>query len=112
MKGANTFHINKGKGATLVQRPYDHPTTKFRLREVRQAENKDRFSNEKGSKMIAERLEFQTFYSKQSQPIITSYVCVSQACSPRAFAKSFDDFSSSISLPDAKDPFHNSFWLS
>eukprot|EP00983_Pelagomonas_calceolata_P093235 1157754-Pelagomonas_calceolata.AAC.12 len=28
------------------------------------------------------------------QPIITSYVCVNQACSPRAFAKSFDDHSS------------------
>eukprot|EP00983_Pelagomonas_calceolata_P123518 1161015-Pelagomonas_calceolata.AAC.4 len=33
-----TPHINHGKGATLVQRPYDHPTMKFRLREVRQAE--------------------------------------------------------------------------
>eukprot|EP00983_Pelagomonas_calceolata_P077561 1153918-Pelagomonas_calceolata.AAC.3 len=29
------------------------------------------------------------------QSIITSYVCVNQACSLRAFAKSFDDHSSS-----------------
>eukprot|EP00983_Pelagomonas_calceolata_P044097 1139155-Pelagomonas_calceolata.AAC.2 len=29
------------------------------------------------------------------QPIFTSYVHVNQACSPRAFAKSFDDHSSS-----------------
>eukprot|EP00983_Pelagomonas_calceolata_P044956 1139503-Pelagomonas_calceolata.AAC.4 len=29
------------------------------------------------------------------QFIITSYVCVNQACSPRAFAKSLDDHSSS-----------------
>eukprot|EP00983_Pelagomonas_calceolata_P054270 1143635-Pelagomonas_calceolata.AAC.1 len=28
------------------------------------------------------------------QPIITSYVCVNQACSPRALAKGFDDHSS------------------
>eukprot|EP00983_Pelagomonas_calceolata_P079017 1154486-Pelagomonas_calceolata.AAC.1 len=53
-------------GVTLVQRPYDHPTTKFRLREVWQAEDEDRSRNEIESKMIAERLEFQTF-NKQSQ---------------------------------------------
>jgi len=39
----------------LVHRPYDPPTTKFRLREARQAEKEDRSSNEKESKMIAER---------------------------------------------------------
>eukprot|EP00983_Pelagomonas_calceolata_P041226 1137973-Pelagomonas_calceolata.AAC.1 len=32
---------------------------------------------------------------RQPQAIITSYVCVNQASSPRAFAKSFDDHSSS-----------------
>eukprot|EP00983_Pelagomonas_calceolata_P060020 1146192-Pelagomonas_calceolata.AAC.1 len=57
----------KNHGATLVQGPYDHPTTKFRLREERQAEKEDRSSNEKESRMIAKRLEFQTFNSKQSQ---------------------------------------------
>eukprot|EP00983_Pelagomonas_calceolata_P039669 1137280-Pelagomonas_calceolata.AAC.2 len=62
----NTPHINQGKGATLVHRPYDHPATKFRLREVRQAE-KYRSSNEKESNMIAERLEFQTFNNKQNR---------------------------------------------
>eukprot|EP00983_Pelagomonas_calceolata_P051882 1142609-Pelagomonas_calceolata.AAC.8 len=56
----NTPHVNQGKGATLVQRPYDHPTTKFRLREVRQAEKEDRSNDEKESRMIAERLVFET----------------------------------------------------
>eukprot|EP00983_Pelagomonas_calceolata_P080471 1155152-Pelagomonas_calceolata.AAC.2 len=37
-------------------RPYDHPTTKFRPREVRQAEKEDRSSNEKESRITAERL--------------------------------------------------------
>eukprot|EP00983_Pelagomonas_calceolata_P028186 882850-Pelagomonas_calceolata.AAC.3 len=41
-------------------------TIKFRLREARQAEKEDRSGNEKESKMIAERLGFQTF-NKQSQ---------------------------------------------
>eukprot|EP00983_Pelagomonas_calceolata_P046760 1140331-Pelagomonas_calceolata.AAC.1 len=59
--------ISYGKGVTLVHRPYDHFTTKFRVREVRQAEKEDRSSNEKESRMIAERLEFQTFDNKQSQ---------------------------------------------
>eukprot|EP00983_Pelagomonas_calceolata_P066095 1148865-Pelagomonas_calceolata.AAC.1 len=55
-------------GATSVHRPNDHPTTKFRQREARQAEKDDRSSNEKKkSRMIAERLEFQTFNNKQSQ---------------------------------------------
>eukprot|EP00983_Pelagomonas_calceolata_P050878 1142177-Pelagomonas_calceolata.AAC.1 len=40
---------------------------KFRLREARQAEKEDRSSSKKESRMIAERLEFQTFNSKQSQ---------------------------------------------
>eukprot|EP00983_Pelagomonas_calceolata_P124614 1161126-Pelagomonas_calceolata.AAC.7 len=43
---------------TLVHIPYDHPTSKFRLREVWQAEKEDRLSNKKESRMIAERLEF------------------------------------------------------
>eukprot|EP00983_Pelagomonas_calceolata_P067010 1149313-Pelagomonas_calceolata.AAC.5 len=37
-------------------RPDDLPTTKFRLREVRQAEKEDRSSNKKESRMIAEIL--------------------------------------------------------
>jgi len=49
-----------------VHKLYDLPTTKFRLREARQAEKEDGSSNENESKMIAERLEFQTFSSKQS----------------------------------------------
>eukprot|EP00983_Pelagomonas_calceolata_P120771 1160736-Pelagomonas_calceolata.AAC.16 len=36
--------------ATLVHRPYDHPTTKFRLSEAQQAEKEDRSSNEKESR--------------------------------------------------------------
>eukprot|EP00983_Pelagomonas_calceolata_P055513 1144177-Pelagomonas_calceolata.AAC.5 len=62
-----TPHINKRHGATLLHRPYDHPITKCRLREVRQAEKKDRSSKEKESRMKAERLEFQTCSNKQSQ---------------------------------------------
>eukprot|EP00983_Pelagomonas_calceolata_P052691 1142957-Pelagomonas_calceolata.AAC.4 len=57
----------KGKGATLLHRPYDHPTTKLRLRQARQAEKENRSSNEEESRMLAERLEFQTFNNKQSQ---------------------------------------------
>eukprot|EP00983_Pelagomonas_calceolata_P125430 1161211-Pelagomonas_calceolata.AAC.2 len=38
-----------------------------RLRGAQQAEKEDRSSNEKESKMKAERLEFQTFNSEQSQ---------------------------------------------
>eukprot|EP00983_Pelagomonas_calceolata_P016914 532421-Pelagomonas_calceolata.AAC.1 len=37
------------------------------MREARQAEKEQRSSNEKGSRMIAERLEFQTFNNKQRQ---------------------------------------------
>eukprot|EP00983_Pelagomonas_calceolata_P120887 1160745-Pelagomonas_calceolata.AAC.19 len=55
------------RGATLVHRPYDPPTTNSRLREARQAEKEDGSSNEKESRMIAERLEFQTFNNKQGQ---------------------------------------------
>eukprot|EP00983_Pelagomonas_calceolata_P130747 1161712-Pelagomonas_calceolata.AAC.1 len=51
----------------MVQRPYDHPTTKFRMREARQVENKDGSSNEKESELIVQRLEFQNFNRKQSQ---------------------------------------------
>eukprot|EP00983_Pelagomonas_calceolata_P084105 1156296-Pelagomonas_calceolata.AAC.2 len=51
----------------MVHRPYDPPTMKFKLREARQAEKEDRSSNEKESRMIAERLGFQTLNSKQSQ---------------------------------------------
>eukprot|EP00983_Pelagomonas_calceolata_P046063 1139990-Pelagomonas_calceolata.AAC.1 len=54
-------------GATLVQRLYDLPATKFRLKELQQAEKEERYSNEKESKMMAERLEFQTYNSKQSR---------------------------------------------
>eukprot|EP00983_Pelagomonas_calceolata_P075345 1152970-Pelagomonas_calceolata.AAC.2 len=57
----------------------DHMTTpphhNFRRREAQQAENEDRSSNEKESKMIAGRLELQTFSSKQSQ--------AQSACQPR-----------------------------
>eukprot|EP00983_Pelagomonas_calceolata_P041027 1137864-Pelagomonas_calceolata.AAC.1 len=45
----NTPYINEGKGGTLVHRPHDPPTTKFRLREARQAEKEDRSSNKKES---------------------------------------------------------------
>eukprot|EP00983_Pelagomonas_calceolata_P124100 1161073-Pelagomonas_calceolata.AAC.7 len=50
----NTPHINKKKEATLAEK-------------VQQAEKEDGSSNEKESRMIARRLEFQTFYNKQSQ---------------------------------------------
>eukprot|EP00983_Pelagomonas_calceolata_P056434 1144584-Pelagomonas_calceolata.AAC.2 len=62
-----TGQAKRCTGATLVHRPYDPPTTKFRLREARQAGKEDRSSNERESRMIAERLEFQIFNSKQSQ---------------------------------------------
>jgi len=50
-----------------VHRPYGLPTTKFRLREVQQAEKEDRSSNKKESRIKAERPEVQTFNNKQSQ---------------------------------------------
>eukprot|EP00983_Pelagomonas_calceolata_P045726 1139857-Pelagomonas_calceolata.AAC.1 len=42
-----------GKGAKLVQKLYDHLTTKSRLRGAWQAEKEDRSSNEKESKIVS-----------------------------------------------------------
>eukprot|EP00983_Pelagomonas_calceolata_P071187 1151108-Pelagomonas_calceolata.AAC.1 len=70
LAGSNIFSnlgVPLRKRTALIIHTIRLPTSKFRPRGIWLAEKEDRYSNEKGSKMQAERLDFQAFNSKQGQ---------------------------------------------